>query len=113
MVPDFSDCLWGGCAALYGVHRAWRVTNYVIVQARRGACLRACRGPYQRLIARAVATCWHPGLMKMVLYGFAQHNYIDTALFCVLETTTVLRIVRGLARGYPYLAGGCHLLCYG
>ena len=44
--------------------------------------------------------------MKMVLYGFAQHNCIDTALFCVLETTTVLRIVRGLARGDPYLAGG-------
>lgn len=69
--------------------------------------MRVCRGLYQRLIARAVVACWHLGLMRMVLYGFAQHNCIDTALFCVLETTTVLRIVRGLARGGdPYLAGG-------
>ena len=44
--------------------------------------------------------------MKMVLYGFAQHNCIDTALFCVLKTTTVLRIVRGLARGVSLLGGG-------
>ena len=24
MAPGFSDHLWGGCAALYGVHWAWQ-----------------------------------------------------------------------------------------
>lgn len=90
MAPGFSNRLWGGCAALYGVHWAWRGNfTYVIVQTRRGAYLRACMGLYQRLIARAVAACWHLGLRKMVLYGFAQHNCIDTALFCTPARMTV------------------------
>ena len=46
VAPGFSDRLWGGCAALYGGHWAWQGNfTYVRVQARRGACLRAYKGP--------------------------------------------------------------------